>query len=108
MGATSAGILLLLGTLYLICCGHGVAGRQPEQVPLQPGGKKPNIVFVLTDDQDAAMGSLDYMPLLKKHITDEGTKFERHYCTVALCCPSRVSMWTGYVHISPSSSDPRM
>ncbi|KAJ4291443.1 hypothetical protein N0V88_006037 [Collariella sp. IMI 366227] len=35
-------------------------------------GKKPNIVFVLTDDQDLHMNSLDYMPLLKKHLIDEG------------------------------------
>ncbi|KAF2169704.1 hypothetical protein M409DRAFT_64747 [Zasmidium cellare ATCC 36951] len=53
------------------------------------------MVFVLTDDQDLHMDSLSYMPLLKKHIADEGLSFTRHYCTVALCCPSRVSLWTG-------------
>lgn len=57
--------------------------------------KQPNIVFVLTDDQDLHMDSLAYMPRLKKHLADQGTTFTRHYCTVALCCPSRVSMWTG-------------
>ncbi|CAK1363583.1 unnamed protein product [Cercospora beticola] len=54
----------------------------------------PNIVVVLTDDQDN-WGSLDYMPLLQKHITDHGTKFDNHYCTVSICCPSRVNIWTG-------------
>jgi N-acetylglucosamine-6-sulfatase len=57
--------------------------------------KRPNIVFVLTDDQDLHMDSLSYMPLLKKHVVDHGTSFSNHYCTVALCCPSRVSLWTG-------------
>lgn len=57
--------------------------------------KQPNIVFILTDDQDLHMDSLSYMPQLKKHISDQGTTFENHYCTVALCCPSRVSLWTG-------------
>lgn len=58
-------------------------------------GKKPNIVFVLTDDQDLHMQSLDYLPLVKKHLTDQGTFYKRHYCTTAICCPSRVSLWTG-------------
>ncbi|EME40308.1 hypothetical protein DOTSEDRAFT_66113 [Dothistroma septosporum NZE10] len=53
------------------------------------------MVFILTDDQDLHMDSLSYMPFLKKHLVDEGTSFSRHYCTVALCCPSRVSLWTG-------------
>lgn len=57
--------------------------------------KPPNVVFILSDDQDAQMNSLDYMPLLKKYLLDEGTHFRKHYCTVALCCPSRVSLWTG-------------
>ena len=59
------------------------------------GKKQPNIVFILTDDQDLHMESISYMPYLKKHITNFGTTFSRHYCTVALCCPSRVSLWTG-------------
>ncbi|CAK3963480.1 related to ARS-1 arylsulfatase [Lecanosticta acicola] len=57
--------------------------------------KSPKIVFILTDDQDLHMDSLSYMPYLRKHIADKGTTFTRHYCTVALCCPSRVSLWTG-------------
>lgn len=53
--------------------------------------KQPNIMVVLTDDQDYEMQSLDYMPLLHQYILNEGTLFDRHYCTVAICCPSRVS-----------------
>ncbi|KAM3419737.1 Arylsulfatase [Cercospora zeina] len=55
---------------------------------------RPNIVMVLTDDQDN-WASLDYMPLLQRHSTDHGTKFANHYCTVSICCPSRVDLWTG-------------
>lgn len=66
-----------------------------EQQPLQQVEKRPNVLFILTDDQDLHMNSLDYMPHLKKHLIDRGTSFTRHYCTVALCCPSRVSLWTG-------------
>ncbi|KAI0376672.1 Arylsulphatase [Hypomontagnella monticulosa] len=56
---------------------------------------RPNIVFILTDDQDLHMNSLDYMPFVHKHLIDHGTSFKRHFCTTALCCPSRVTLWTG-------------
>lgn len=68
---------------------------QDWQKPLQEAAQRPNVVFILTDDQDLHMDSLSYMPLLKEHIIDRGLSLQRHYCTVALCCPSRVSMWTG-------------
>ncbi|KAK6443062.1 hypothetical protein LTR95_000777 [Oleoguttula sp. CCFEE 5521] len=57
--------------------------------------KQPNILIVLTDDQDWHMHSLDYMPLLNEHIIKQGTLFDKHYCTVSVCCPSRVNLWTG-------------
>ncbi|KAI1372803.1 Arylsulphatase [Hypoxylon crocopeplum] len=41
------------------------------------------------------MDSLDYMPFVHKHLIDHGTLFRRHFCTTALCCPSRVTLWTG-------------
>ncbi|OJJ32243.1 hypothetical protein ASPWEDRAFT_139929 [Aspergillus wentii DTO 134E9] len=56
---------------------------------------KPNFIVIVTDDQDLRMNSLDYMPRAKKYLTDEGTFFNHHYATVALCCPARASLWTG-------------
>lgn len=41
------------------------------------------------------MESMKHMPLLQKHLLNEGTLYSNHYCTVALCCPSRVNLWTG-------------
>jgi N-acetylglucosamine-6-sulfatase len=35
------------------------------------------------------------MPLLKKHVIEHGTFFKSHYCSTAVCCPSRVTLWTG-------------
>ena len=72
-----------------------VAGAQDSQHPLHTNGRGPNIIVILTDDQDVQMGSLSFMPHLKEHLIDRGLQFKRHYCTVALCCPSRVSLWTG-------------
>jgi arylsulfatase A-like enzyme len=68
---------------------------EAQQIPLQVGGKRPNIVFILTDDQDVHLSSLDYMPFVRKHILDQGTYFNKHYCTTAVCCPSRATLWTG-------------
>jgi hypothetical protein len=56
---------------------------------------RPNIVFVLTDDQDLHMNSLEYLPSVQKHLLQQGTFYKRHFCTIAICCPSRVSLWTG-------------
>ncbi len=56
---------------------------------------KPNIVFILTDDQDKHMDSLSYMKSVQKNLVQGGTSYEKHYCTTALCCPSRVSILTG-------------
>lgn len=56
---------------------------------------KPNFVFMMTDDQDLHLSSLDYMPLVQKQMGSKGTFYSRHYCTVSLCCPSRVSLLTG-------------
>jgi N-acetylglucosamine-6-sulfatase len=71
-----------------------LAARAWEQVALKPD-TRPNIIVVLTDDQDLHMQSINYMPLLKKHIIDHGTFYTRHYCSTAICCPSRVTLWTG-------------
>lgn len=70
-----------------------------EQTPLVGADvsdtKRNNVIFILTDDQDLHMNSLDYMPHLQRHLVDQGTFYKRHYTTTAICCPSRVSILTG-------------
>lgn len=44
--------------------------------------KQPNILFIITDDQDSHMESIEHMPLLQKYMIDEGTVFENHFCTI--------------------------
>ena len=56
---------------------------------------KPNFVFIITDDQDLHLNSLDYMPNVQKHFGKQGSFYKRHYCTISICCPSRVSLLTG-------------
>ncbi|KAI0534000.1 arylsulfatase [Xylaria digitata] len=57
--------------------------------------QRPNIVFIITDDQDLHLGSLDYQPVVKKELIEKGTTFSQHYVTVAKCCPSRASLLRG-------------
>lgn len=66
-----------------------------ESTGPSPAKKAKNLVFILTDDQDAAMDSVSYMPLVQKYLAKKGTTFANHFTTTAICCPSRVSLWTG-------------
>jgi len=61
----------------------------------QGTSQKPNIIFILTDDQDRRMNSLDHMQKVQNLLIDQGTLYTRHYAPTALCCPARVSIWTG-------------
>lgn len=53
---------------------------------------KPNIIFIITDDQDVRTNTLDYMPKLHASIAEQGVSFTHFYAPVSLCCPSRVSL----------------
>ncbi|XP_043230612.1 extracellular sulfatase Sulf-1-like [Amphibalanus amphitrite] len=68
-------------------------------VPPLPAGKRPNIVIIMTDDLDVELGSLNYMPKLRRLLQDEGVTFRHGYVSTPLCCPSRSSYLTGmFVH----------
>lgn len=60
---------------------------------------RPNIIFILTDDLDAA--EMQYMPRLKSFIAVQGVTFRNYFVAMPLCCPSRVSTLRGqYPHNS--------
>lgn len=57
--------------------------------------KRPDFVMIMTDDQDLHLDSLQYQPAVQKYFAAGGTFFKKHFCTMAQCFPSRVSLWTG-------------
>lgn len=60
---------------------------------------RPNIVFILTDDQDLLLRSLDFMPQTRELIAQRGMTFEQDFVPLSLCCPSRSTILTGlYPH----------
>jgi arylsulfatase A-like enzyme len=63
--------------------------------PTQAPSDRPNIITIMTDDQDIA--SLKYMPRLKRLLIDQGTTFTNHTVVFPLCCPSRSGYLSGQV-----------
>lgn len=57
---------------------------------------RPNILILCMDQWDATM---DLPPELElpamERLESRGVRFERNYCTVPICTPSRSTMWTG-------------
>jgi arylsulfatase A-like enzyme len=59
---------------------------------------RPNIVFILTDDQrwDSVRG---IMPVVEHELLDKGLEFRNTFASNPLCCPSRATIFTGlYAH----------
>jgi N-acetylglucosamine-6-sulfatase len=81
----------------LLAAGLALAASSPRIASGATPSGRPNIVYIVTDDQDAA--SLAYMPRLRSLVADQGVTFRNSFCTTSVCCPSQTSMLTGkYAH----------
>lgn len=58
-----------------------------------PAYAKPNVVVILTDDQDVT--SMPYMPKVQSLLVQHGLTFSNSFVNFPICCPSRVSFLTG-------------
>jgi arylsulfatase A-like enzyme len=72
---------------------------QPISAPSAQRALQPNIIFIITDDQDVE--TLQYMPHLDELLAAQGLTFTNMFVTTPQCCPSHVSILTGlYPHNS--------
>jgi len=63
------------------------------------GPRRPNIIYIFTDQQSATMMSCTGNPWLKTpaadYMAENGVRFERAYTTNPVCVPARTSFMTG-------------
>lgn len=60
----------------------------------RPSAKRPNVIFIVTDDLSWDLVTPQYMPHLTA-LQRAGMTFDRYFVTDSLCCPSRTSIFTG-------------
>lgn len=62
----------------------------------EQSANRPNVLILCMDQWDTHMQVSDIVqfPAMRR-LEAQGVTFDRHYCTVPICTPSRATMWTG-------------
>ena len=93
--AFSGVLACLVVFLSVGCAGSEGSNVEPTQRAEAPA--RPNLIFILTDDLDAATAR--QLPKLHSHLVEEGISFENSFASFPLCCPSRATVLSGlYAH----------
>jgi N-acetylglucosamine-6-sulfatase len=100
--ARHAWVLAAMGMVLAVAgCGGGdeddgqgnARGEGLDRPVKEAGPDAPNIVVVMTDDQDLA--SIEVMPTVRHEIINEGVEFTNSFVALSECCPSRATFLTG-------------
>ena len=85
--------LTLLGLTVTTAAVDPAARPAAAQVP---GAQRPNVLFIVTDDQRHGMEAL---PSTHALFAEQGRRYPNGFVTTPLCCPARASIMTGrYAH----------
>jgi N-acetylglucosamine-6-sulfatase len=95
--ALSGRVGFSLSLLFVLAAVQAESGRPSRGS--RDAEARPNVVFILTDDQDLSLQSLDFMPRTRELIARQGMTFQQDFVPLSLCCPSRSTILTGlYPH----------
>jgi arylsulfatase A-like enzyme len=93
----------ILMLVLLVACGTKTPGdvtqeklspsHTPRGKPTATASVRPNIILILTDDQD--VDSMAYMPNVQSQLVQQGTTFTNYFVNISLCCPSRATILRG-------------
>jgi N-acetylglucosamine-6-sulfatase len=104
-------MLAIGGVMLLAAAGLGLGAADPLPgapgvANAAPGGGRPNIVLIQTDDQAYKQLTRRAMPRTKRLLGRRGTSFTDYIVSTPQCCPSRASLITGqYAHNHGATSN---
>jgi N-acetylglucosamine-6-sulfatase len=94
---STVGLLAAMASAVLLASGLVVLTIIGLPRTTAAAAERPNIVFVLTDDQFP--GTENAMPALQSNLVNQGVQFTNMTSTFPLCCPGRATMLRGqYAH----------
>ena len=111
MSLRSHHMLAIGGVMLLAAAGLGLGASDPLPgapglANAAPGGGRPNIVLIQTDDQAYKQLTRRAMPRTKRLLGRRGTSFTDYIVSTPQCCPSRASLITGqYPHNHGATSN---
>jgi N-acetylglucosamine-6-sulfatase len=92
-------LIVTAAVALLLITGCGSDGGLLANLDESREAQRPNIVVIMTDDQDLLLDSMEYMPQVEKLLTRQGTTFSNFIVNLPLCCPARAMMLRGeYPH----------
>jgi arylsulfatase A-like enzyme len=87
----------LLLAAALLAGAVGLTTIDAAAAPAAADTAKPNIVLILTDDEDLAIH--EFMPKTRELLEQHGARFDNFFVSYSFCCPSRASILRGqYAH----------